>query len=85
MSLPTALAEAAPQSAKIAIETMVCGPDPHMIKAALIAVKGVAAVKVVLETKSVIVSFDNAETSLDALMAAVATTGHASFPSLSNP
>ena len=85
LSLPAAVAQAAPQSAKIEIDTMVCGPDPHMIKAALIAVKGVANVEVSLETKSAIVTFDDAQTNLDALMAAVATTGHASLPSLPKP
>lgn len=85
LSLPVAMAQAAPQSAKIEIDTMVCGPDPHMIRAALIAVKGVETVEVSLETKSAIVTFDNAQTNLDALMAAVATTGHASLPALHNP
>ena len=84
-SLSAAIAEAAPQSAKIEIDTMVCGPDPHMIKAALISVKGVETVEVFLETKSAIVTFDNAQTNLDALMAAVATTGHASLPVLPKP
>ena len=84
LSLSVALAQAAPQSAKIEIDTMVCGPDPHMIKAALIAVKGVATVEVSLETKTAIVTFDNAQTNLNALMAAVASTGHASLPALPN-
>lgn len=76
---------AAPQSAKIEIDTMTCGPDPHAIRAALLSIKGVDAVEVSLEQKTAIISFDNVQTNLDALMAAVATTGHASLPILPKP
>ena len=78
-------AHAAPQSTRIEIDTMMCGPDPHLIKAALLAVQGVATVDLSLETKTAVVSFDNAQTDIDKLMAAIATTGHASLPALSNP
>lgn len=73
------VALAAPQSTQIKIDTMACGPDPHVIKDSLSAIKGVDQVIVSLEQKSVTVSFDNSQTNLDALMAAIATTGHASL------
>ena len=78
--LMVAPALAAPQSTRLEIDTMTCGPDPHAIKSALQAVRGVDAVDVFLEQKSAIVTFDNEQTTVDALLAAVASTGHAGLP-----
>ena len=72
----------APQSSKLEIDTMTCGPDLHAIKAALLAVKGVDFAEVSLEQKTATVTFDNAQTNFDALIAA---TGHAGLPILPKP
>ncbi len=71
------LASAAPQSVSLSIDTMVCGPDPHNIKAALQALPGVMNVAILLDDKKAIVSFDNERSSPDAMLRAIAAAGYA--------
>jgi mercuric ion binding protein len=71
------LAFALPQSVSIAVDTMICGPDPHNIKAALEALPGVTDVTISLETRMAIVSFDNEKSTPDAMLRAIAAAGYA--------
>ena len=69
---------AAPKAVTLAIPGMTCPTCPITIKKALMKEQGVASVTVHYEKKELIVSFDDAKTTPDAIMKSTAAVG---FPS----
>ncbi len=69
---------AAPQTVTLAVSKMTCAACPITVKKALSRVPGVSEVSVSFETKQATVVFDDAQTSVAALMRATADVG---FPS----
>ncbi|HTF62299.1 MAG TPA: cation transporter [Edaphobacter sp.] len=69
---------AAPKSVTLAVPGMTCLTCPVTIKKALMKEQGVASVTVRYEKKELIVSFDDAKTTPDAIMKSTAAVG---FPS----
>jgi mercuric ion binding protein len=69
---------AAPKSVALAVPGMTCPTCPVTIKKALRKEQGVASVTVRYEKKELIVSFDDAKTTPDAIMRSTAAVG---FPS----
>ncbi len=69
---------AAPKSVTLAVPGMTCPTCPVTIKKALMKEPGVASVTVHYEKKELIVSFDDAKTTPDAIMKSTAAVG---FPS----
>ena len=69
---------AAPKSVTLAVSGMACPTCPITIKRALMKERGVASVTVHYEKKELIVSFDDAKTTPDAIMKSTAAVG---FPS----
>jgi periplasmic mercuric ion binding protein len=69
---------AAPKSVALAVPGMTCPTCPVTIKKALRKEQGVASVTVRYEKKELIVSFDDAKTTPDAIMKSTAAVG---FPS----
>ena len=68
----------APKSVALALPGMTCPTCPVTIKKALMKEQGVASVTVCYEKKELIVSFDDAKTTPDAIMRSTAAVG---FPS----
>jgi periplasmic mercuric ion binding protein len=73
------IALAAEHNVTLDVATMVCGPDPHNIKNTLAALAGVKDVKISLETKTAIVTFDDQKSSIDQMLSAMASAGYASL------
>jgi mercuric ion binding protein len=69
-------AVAGERSVTLAVENMYCALCPITVRRAIEAVPGVAAVEVVLETKTAVVTFDDAESSVEALVAASTNAGY---------
>ena len=69
---------AAPKSVRLDVPGMTCPTCPVTIKKALMKEQGVASVTVHYEKKELIVSFDDAKTTPDAIMRSTAAVG---FPS----
>jgi mercuric ion binding protein len=69
---------AATKSVTLAVPGMTCPTCPVTIKKALMKEQGVASVTVRYEKKELIVSFDDAKTTPDAIMKSTAAVG---FPS----
>jgi mercuric ion binding protein len=69
---------AAPKSVTLAVPGMTCPTCPVTIKKALMKEQGVASVTVRYEKKELIVYFDDAKTTPDAIMKSTAAVG---FPS----
>ena len=69
---------AAPKSVTLAVPGMTCPTCPVTIKKALMKEQGVVSVTVRYEKKELIVSFDDAKTTPDAIMKSTAALG---FPS----
>ena len=69
---------AATKSVTLAVPGMTCPTCPVTIKKALMKEQGVASVTVHYEKKELIVSFDDAKTTPDAIMKSTAAVG---FPS----
>lgn len=78
LALIAAPAWAAPQNVTLAVSKMTCAACPITVKKALSRVSGVSEVSVSYETKQATVVFDDAQTSVAALMHATAEVG---FPS----
>ena len=64
----------------LAVPGMYCSACPITVKASLDAVPGVAKVAVSLATKTATVTFDDAKTSVSALIAATTNAGYPSTP-----
>ena len=73
-------AMAAEKTVSLQDESMICGPDPHIIKSSLAAVLGVSDVKISLENKTAIVTFDDKNTAVNDLVVAVGQSGYSSVP-----
>ena len=69
---------AAPKSVTLAVPGMTCPTCPVTIKKVLMKEQGVVSVTVHYEKKELIVSFDDAKTTPDAIMKSTAAVG---FPS----
>jgi mercuric ion binding protein len=69
---------AAPKSVTLAVPGMTCPTCPVTLKKALMKEQGVASVVVRYEKKELIVSFDDAKTTPDAIMKSTVAVG---FPS----
>ena len=74
MALP---ARAAPQTVTLAVPGMTCPACPITVKKSLSRIPGVEAVTVSFEKRQATVEFDDARTSVDALVRA---TGDAGYP-----
>ncbi len=73
-------AYAATKTVTLDIPSMHCEMCPITVKKALTAVKGVSKVNVDLDTKEAVVTFDDAETTVDALTKATDDAGYPSKP-----
>ena len=73
-------AMAAEKTVTLQIESMICGPDPHIIKGSMAAVHGVSDVKIVLDKKTAIVTYDDKNTVVNDLMVALGQAGYSSVP-----
>ncbi|TAL79273.1 MAG: mercury resistance system periplasmic binding protein MerP [Burkholderiaceae bacterium] len=69
---------AATQTVTLSVPGMTCAACPLTVKAALSKVKGVSKIKVVFDKREATVTFDDAKTTIQALMKA---TGNAGYPS----
>lgn len=69
---------AATQTVKLSVEGMTCASCPLTVKHALTNVKGVSKTEVSFEKKLAVVTFDDAQTNVQALTKATANAG---FPS----
>lgn len=69
---------AAPQTVKLSVEGMYCAACPLTVKQALSKVKGVSKTEVSFEKKLAVVTFDDAQTNVQALTKATADAGYAS-------
>jgi mercuric ion binding protein len=82
LAVGSPVAAAAQLSTVLHVDSMMCGADPHLVRDSLLALKGVADVKVSLEAKTAVVSYDNAVVTLDTLLR---TVGAAGYPAQATP
>lgn len=78
----TASVWAAPKSATLHVSNMTCATCPIAVKKALTKVKGVTSAVVDFDKKQAVVTFDDAQTSVAALVKATTDAG---FPSTVAP
>jgi mercuric ion binding protein len=71
---------AAETTVTLAVKNMYCAACPHTVKASLEAVPSVAKVAVSYKDKTAIVTFDDAKTGVNALIAATTNAGYPSAP-----
>ena len=64
----------------LTVENMTCASCPYIVKKAIAAVPGVSKVEVSYETKTAVVTFDDAKTGLDVITAASANAGYPARP-----
>jgi periplasmic mercuric ion binding protein len=76
----TAPAWATPKTVTLNVSGMTCEACPVTVKKALQKVPGVSKIDVRYEKKQVVVTFDDAKTSVDALVKATTNAGYASQP-----
>ena len=72
-------AMAAEKTVTLQVESMICVPDPHIIKRSLAAVNGVSDVKISLEKKTAIVTYDDKNTVANDLVVAVGQSGYSAL------
>ncbi|MEO6986110.1 MAG: mercury resistance system periplasmic binding protein MerP [Paralcaligenes sp.] len=72
---------AATKTVTLSVPGMTCAACPITVKAALSKVEGVSKIAVILDKREATVTFDDAKTSVQALMKA---TGNAGYPSTLN-
>ena len=73
-------AAAADQTVALAVENMDCAACPLIVRASLQAKPGVKQAIVSYAAKSVLVTYDDAKTSVEALVAATTNAGYPSVP-----
>lgn len=73
---------AAPQTVTLSVPGMTCAACPITVKKSLSKVEGVSAIKVDLDAREAVVTFDDGKTSAQALRRA---TGEAGYPSSVKP
>ena len=78
----SAPAWAAPQTVTLSVTGMTCAACPITIKKALNKVEGVENIEISLEKKEAVVTFDDAKTTVEALVEA---TTNAGYPSAVRP
>ena len=71
---------AADQTIALAVENMDCAACPLIVKASLQAIPGVKQAIVSHAAKSVLVTYDDAKTNVEALVAATTNAGYPSVP-----
>lgn len=71
---------AADQTIALAVENMDCAACPLIVKASLQAIPGVKQAIVSYVAKSVLVTYDDAKTNVEALVAATTNAGYPSVP-----
>ena len=72
-------AVASEKTVALSVETMVCGPDPHNVKDALLKITGVETVQISLTDKTATVTFDDEKATVNTLLAAMAGAGYAAL------
>jgi mercuric ion binding protein len=72
------MAQAAERTVTLAVQNMYCATCPYTVQASLEAVRGVRNVIVSFPDKTAVVTYDDAEATLDALTAATANAGYPS-------
>lgn len=78
--LASSTAFAAERTVTLAVKNMFCAACPHIVKASLAAVPGVAKVAVSYKDKTATVIYDDAKASVTALTAATTNAGYPSAP-----
>lgn len=79
-AMQPAVAAEATRTATLAVENMYCAACPITVRKALEKVPGVTKVKVDFETKTATVTFDPAQTDVEALTRATTEAGYPSKP-----
>jgi mercuric ion binding protein len=72
------MAQAAERTVTLAVDNMYCAACPYTVRASLEAVPGVKDVVVSFADKTAVVTYDDTETTLDALTAATTNAGYPS-------
>jgi mercuric ion binding protein len=75
LSLLPVAGEAAERTVTLAVENMDCAACPYIVRQAMAAVASVSSVEVSLESKAAVVTFDDAQTTVEAVAAASADVG----------
>ena len=78
--LASSAAFAGEKTVTLSVQNMYCSACPITVKASLDAVPGVAKVVVSLADKTAIVTFDEAKTTIPALITATTNAGYPSTP-----
>lgn len=78
--LASSAALAAQKTVTLSVPGMYCATCPITVKGSLAAVPGVAKVVVSLAQKTAVVTFDDAETAVPALITATTNAGYPSTP-----
>ncbi len=78
MALVSGLVSAAEKSVTLRVDNMSCATCPPVVKKSLGRIDGVSRVEVSLETKTAIVSYDDARTDVAALIDATTNAGYPS-------
>lgn len=78
LALTSLTAFAKPQTVTLEVPTMNCVTCPFTVKKALQNVDGVSKAEVTFETKLAVVTFDDKNTTLDALIEATTNAGYPS-------
>lgn len=73
-------AVAGERTVTLAVDNMVCATCPYIVKKSISAVPGVSRVEVSYETRTAVVTFDDAKTGVDAIAAASAGAGFPARP-----
>jgi mercuric ion binding protein len=70
----------AEKTVTLAVKNMYCATCPHMVKASLEAVPGVATVTVSYKNKTAVVTYDDGKADVKALTTATTNAGYPSAP-----
>jgi mercuric ion binding protein len=73
-------AQAADQTVTLAVENMTCASCPYIVRTAIASVPGVAKVNVSYETGTVVVTFDDAKTTTQAIAQSSIDAGYPARP-----
>ncbi len=76
----SAAALAAEKTVTLDVKGMYCPACPYIVQKSIMAVPGVTGVKVSLENKTAVVTFDDAKTAVPALTKATTNAGYPSRP-----
>lgn len=80
LSQAPSAARATEHTVTLAIQNMTCSACPFTVKSSLRAVSGVDSVSVSLKTASATVTYDDAKTNMNVLIAATTNAGYPSRP-----